>query len=46
LDSQDAEQQAAIEALGYKVLTCNTLMRNDEDKAQLAKTLLSFIYAW
>lgn len=45
LDSQDVEQQAAIEALGYKVLTCNTLMRNDEDKAQLAKTILSSLHA-
>src|SRR5690554_4022807 len=45
LDSQDAEQQAAIEALGYKVLTCNTLMRNDVDKTQLAKTILSSLHA-
>lgn len=44
LDSQDVEQQTAIEALGYKVLTCNTLMRGNADKTQLAKTILSFMH--
>lgn len=44
LDSQDAQQQSAIEALGYKVLTCNTMMRSNTDKAQLAKTILSFLH--
>ena len=44
LDIQDKSQQSAIEASGYKVLVCNTLMHNDADKTQLAKTILSSLH--
>lgn len=40
LDEQDAGQQAAIEALGYRVLLTNTVMQNETDKIRLAAEIL------
>jgi LPPG:FO 2-phospho-L-lactate transferase len=42
LDTVDAGQQAAIEALGLKALVTGTVMLNNEDRAQLAREVLQF----
>ncbi len=42
LDRQDAEQEAAIEALGFKVLLTDTIMKSLEDKMGLAKAILDW----
>ena len=41
LDTLDADQQAAIEALNYKVLVTNTVMQTEEDKIRLAQEILT-----
>jgi LPPG:FO 2-phospho-L-lactate transferase len=41
LDQVDADQQKAIEALGFKVLVTNTLMTTSEDKTRLAEEILT-----
>lgn len=43
LDSADSELQAAIEALGLKVLVTNTLMQNDADKLRLASDISTYL---
>ncbi len=42
LDSQDAAQSAEIEALGFKTLITNTVMRTLEDKTRLAAEILEY----
>ena len=42
LDKQDEEQAEEIAALGYKVLTTDTIMHSTEDKARLAAEILAF----
>ncbi len=40
LDTVDADQKAAIEALHFRVLVTNTVMKTDEDKVRLAQEIL------
>jgi LPPG:FO 2-phospho-L-lactate transferase len=42
IDSVDSAQSAAIEALGMEVVVHPTVMRNVEDKEQLARRILQF----
>lgn len=42
IDTQDADQQAAIAALGMEVLVTNTVMRDDHDRRRLADEVLAF----
>jgi LPPG:FO 2-phospho-L-lactate transferase len=41
LDNADAADKSRIEALGVEVKVANTIMKNDEAKRELAKTVLS-----
>jgi LPPG:FO 2-phospho-L-lactate transferase len=43
IDTVDAALAPRIEALGQKVLICDTIMRNDVDRAQLARRVLDFV---
>ncbi len=43
IDSQDAELCDTIAAMGMKVLTTNTIMKNLEDRVHLAEDTLQFI---
>jgi hypothetical protein len=40
LDEQDAELKSEIEALGFRTLIAQTVMRTDTDKQQLAARIL------
>jgi LPPG:FO 2-phospho-L-lactate transferase len=42
LDEQDREMAGQVEDLGLEVLVCNTIMRNTDDKIQLAEQVLGF----
>ena len=42
IDDQDAEACAALEEMGYQVLTTNTLMKNLDDKKDLMSNVVSF----
>jgi LPPG:FO 2-phospho-L-lactate transferase len=42
IDTIDADQQSAIEALGLRVLVTGTVMLNNADRAQLARETLKF----
>lgn len=42
LDRQDETQAAAIEALGFKTLVTDTIMKTSEDKTRLAKEILNY----
>lgn len=46
IDQQDKALQEDIEALGIEVLTTNTLMKDLNDKIDLAKTCLDFAKRW
>lgn len=41
IDRVDADQQAAIEALGMRVLVTDTVMRSDDDRLRLADEVLN-----
>ena len=43
LDEADRELQPAIEALGVRVMTANTVMNTIEDKKRLAEAVLSYL---
>lgn len=43
LDEQDADLCPAIKSLGMKVLTCQTLMTNAEDKIRLAQEITQWL---
>jgi hypothetical protein len=42
VDGADERERAGIEALGMCVLVTESVMRNDEDRAQLASETLEF----
>jgi LPPG:FO 2-phospho-L-lactate transferase len=45
IDDQDADQAAAIESLGLRVLRANTIMRDTADRERLAAETLAFARA-
>lgn len=45
IDHADAEQQAAIEALGMRVLVTDAVMRDEADRQRLAQEVLGFARA-
>ena len=46
IDTVDAEQRQAIEALGIRVLVTDTLMKAVEDRGRLAREAIEFAVAW
>ena len=43
LDTVDADQAPAIEALGLRTLVTDTIMRDDDGRARLAREVLDFV---
>lgn len=43
-DQRDANERIALH--GVRVLTCNTIMTNDDERAELARTILNWINEW
>ena len=46
IDTVDAAEAPAIEALGMRALVTSTVMRSDEDKEALAREIVGFVEAW
>ena len=42
IDASDRDSLPTLEAMGFRVLVTNTIMRNTEDKARLAREALDF----
>jgi LPPG:FO 2-phospho-L-lactate transferase len=42
IDTLDGALRPQIEALGHRVLVCDTIMRNEQDRAALARRVLDF----
>ncbi len=46
IDTTDAAEAAAIEALGMRALVTSTVMETDDDKETLAHDIVGFVEAW
>ena len=46
IDTTDAAEAPAIEALGMRALVTPTVMQTDDDKQALAREIVGFVAAW